>query len=93
MRVIWTIYQAFIVTQVLFKIIALCTVIKFEGMHFLSYNKMSPPFELRPNLYGVQNPSIKKWAKGKLSSIFVSEIIDTSTLLLTFLKVTEICFE
>ena len=62
------------------------TVINFEGMSSLTYNKMSSPFELRSSLYGVQNPSIKNSPTGKLSSIFLSEIINTSTLLLN-------CFE
>ena len=39
---------------------------------------MPPPFELRSSLYGVQNPSMKNWPTGKLSSI--SEIISMSAL-------------
>ena len=35
------------------------TVIKFEGISSLTYNKMPPPFELRSSLYGVQKSSIK----------------------------------
>ena len=49
-------------------------------MSSLTYNKMPPPFELRSILYGVQNPSIKNWPIGEVSSIFVSEMINTSTL-------------
>ena len=39
-----------------------------------------PPFELRSNLFGVLNPSIKKFPMGKLSSIFVSETSNVSIL-------------
>ena len=41
---------------------------------------MPPFFELQSRLYGEQNPSVKNWPTGKLSSIFVSEIINLLTL-------------
>ena len=31
----------------------------FDGMSSLKYNKMSPPFELRSSVYGVQNLLLK----------------------------------
>ena len=47
-------------------------------------NNISPPTcEFRSNLYGVLNPSIKKFPMGKLSSIFVSETSNTTILPLT----------
>ena len=55
---------------------------KFEGIPSLTNNRSPPLFEFRSNLYGVLNPSIKKFPIGKLSSIFVSETINTSILLL-----------
>ena len=50
------------------------TVIRFEGMFSLTYNKIPPPFELQTSLHGVHKPSIKDLPSGKLSSIFISEI-------------------
>ena len=49
-------------------------------MSSLTYNKTLLPFELQSSLYGIQNLSIKNWPTGKISSIFVSEIVSTSTL-------------
>ena len=49
-------------------------------MSSLTYNKTLPPFELQSSLYGIQNLSIKNWPTGKISLIFVSEIVSTSTL-------------
>ena len=43
---------------------------KFEEISSLTNNISPPPFEFRSNLYGVLNPSIKKFPMGKLSSIF-----------------------
>ena len=85
MRVMWIIYQPLIVTQIQFYIKVLywrfiSTVIKSEGVFSLAHNKMPPFFELQSRLYGEQNPSVKNWPTGKLSSIFVSEIINLLTL-------------
>ena len=49
-------------------------------MPSLTYKRIPPLFESRSNLYGVLKPSIKNWLWGKVSSIFVSEIISISIL-------------
>ena len=48
---------------------------KFEGISSLTYNTILPPLESRASLQREVNPSIKKFSRGKLSSIFVFEII------------------
>ena len=55
----------------------------FEGISFLMYNMIPPPFEWRSSLYGGLKPWIKKFPIRKLSFILFSETIKTSTLHLT----------
>ena len=65
---------------ILYKNLALSASTKFEGVSSMTNNISPPPFKFQSNLYGVLNPSIKKFPMGKLSSIFVSETSSTSIL-------------
>ena len=44
-----------------------------------THRKIPPPFPFRSKLKGAWQPSIKNWLSGKLSSSFVSDIINVST--------------
>ena len=48
---------------------------KIDGISFLTYSKILRSVESRSNLYRELKPSIKKFPTGKLSTVFVLEII------------------
>ena len=55
----------------------------FRNLYRISsreYNKSPPPFEFLSNLYGVQNPFNRNWAKENESSNLVSKISNMSIL-------------
>ena len=76
-----TIYHyASLALQRNFLLVCFLLQLSWKDISSLAYKRIPPPFESRSNLYVVLKPSIKNWLWGKMSSIFVSEIISISIL-------------